>query len=285
MKLRLPQHGRDHRPGGSDPITGVLAFNRDNEGGWLYAQTNDSFDLDLLPDPLAVGGTWGMVLEDGSDAGMLLGSTGQVLIKGRDGGVALESNGGGISRSSDGGGINDDTGGGGYQLRTAQGTIELDSHTGAAHGNLITIDAGDNEVDVLGDTVNIDNMVFVDRAADSVEVKGDGGGVVLRSGAGGVFPLPGIAARSVGMYAGDASNLGVVALGAYDSAGHYSVVSAAEATYVSPPGSGLTFKGVTVQITTGQTFSVVDHAGYELFRCDESGNLHGLTGKALVFDL
>lgn len=59
-------------------------FDTDNEGGWGYLQFNDCFDLDLLPDPLAVGGTWGAAFEDDSGCGFVIGSTTTLLLKSRD---------------------------------------------------------------------------------------------------------------------------------------------------------------------------------------------------------
>lgn len=45
MRGSYLQHGRRHGPAGSDPITDFLAFNTDNEGGWLYVVANDSTDI------------------------------------------------------------------------------------------------------------------------------------------------------------------------------------------------------------------------------------------------
>jgi hypothetical protein len=49
----------------------------------------------------------------------------------------------------------------------------------------------------------------------------------------------------------------------------------------------LTLEGnsVDINIGAGSTFTVNDHLGNPIFRVDEDGDLHGLTGKALVFDL
>jgi hypothetical protein len=40
-----------------------------------------------------------------------------------------------------------------------------------------------------------------------------------------------------------------------------------------------------LQIPAGGTFNVTNHLGSPIFRVDENGDLHGKTGKALVFDL
>jgi len=42
---------------------------------------------------------------------------------------------------------------------------------------------------------------------------------------------------------------------------------------------------ITIQLHTGCTLTVTNHSGTPLFRVDEDGDLHGLTGKALTFDL
>ena len=75
-------------PGG----VGFWRFDYNNQGGWGYLQFNDSFDLDLLPDPLSVGGSWGAAIEDASGAGLLIGSTTGVLVKGQNvAGISTES--------------------------------------------------------------------------------------------------------------------------------------------------------------------------------------------------
>lgn len=42
---------------------------------------------------------------------------------------------------------------------------------------------------------------------------------------------------------------------------------------------------VTIQLANGSNLEVQDHSGNPIFRVDEDGDLHGLTGKSLVFDL
>ncbi len=42
---------------------------------------------------------------------------------------------------------------------------------------------------------------------------------------------------------------------------------------------------VQIGLANGQPLTVFDHLGNPIFRVDEDGDLHGLTGKALVFDL
>lgn len=42
---------------------------------------------------------------------------------------------------------------------------------------------------------------------------------------------------------------------------------------------------MNAQIQAGQTFTVLDSGGSPIFRVDEDGDLHGLTGKSLTFDL
>jgi hypothetical protein len=42
---------------------------------------------------------------------------------------------------------------------------------------------------------------------------------------------------------------------------------------------------VLVVLDNGQPMTVLDHLGNEIFRVDEDGDLHGLTGKTLTFDL
>lgn len=58
---------------------------------------------------------------------------------------------------------------------------------------------------------------------------------------------------------------------------------------VGPPGVGACpsdFTGQhTIQLRTGETVLVLDNSGNPIFRVDEDGDLHGLTGKALTFDL
>lgn len=68
---------------------GDWRFNFDNEGGWGYLQFNDCFDLDELPDPLAVGGSWGAAIEDDSGCGLLIGSTAGMLLKTRESDLQL----------------------------------------------------------------------------------------------------------------------------------------------------------------------------------------------------
>ena len=41
MRLRLPIHGRDHRPGGGDPITWFISYVWRNVGKWLDIETTD----------------------------------------------------------------------------------------------------------------------------------------------------------------------------------------------------------------------------------------------------
>lgn len=43
--------------------------------------------------------------------------------------------------------------------------------------------------------------------------------------------------------------------------------------------------GVTVVLEAGDALTVKDHLGNPIFRVDEDGDLHGLTGKSLTFDL
>lgn len=88
-------HGRQHRSTGSDPIWPgePWIFNFDNEGGWGYVQTNANFDLDLLPDPVAEGGLWGLVFEDDSGRGILIGSVTYLKLKSRTRELEIESQG------------------------------------------------------------------------------------------------------------------------------------------------------------------------------------------------
>lgn len=41
----------------------------------------------------------------------------------------------------------------------------------------------------------------------------------------------------------------------------------------------------TFKLDSGQTLTVLNASGNPIFRVDEDGDLHGLTGKALTFDL
>ncbi len=43
--------------------------------------------------------------------------------------------------------------------------------------------------------------------------------------------------------------------------------------------------GANIRLGVGVSFQVEDHNGQALFRVDEDGDLHGLTGKSLTFDL
>jgi hypothetical protein len=91
MKQTLKLHGRTHGPYGSDPIPTLgWQFNVDNEGGSGYVQFNEGVDLDFKPDPLAQGGTWGAAFEDASGDGILIGSTGEILLL-SDGTFAINS--------------------------------------------------------------------------------------------------------------------------------------------------------------------------------------------------
>lgn len=42
---------------------------------------------------------------------------------------------------------------------------------------------------------------------------------------------------------------------------------------------------LTIPLTAGASLTVLDSTGAPIFRVDEDGDLHGLTGKALTFDL
>ena len=86
-------HGRDHRPGGADPIPNFgWQFDVFNIGGWGYVQTDECLDVDTTPDPMAIGGMWGLVFADNSGCGAAFGSdTGDVLIKSRTGQTQIQS--------------------------------------------------------------------------------------------------------------------------------------------------------------------------------------------------
>jgi hypothetical protein len=103
-------HGRDHAPGGADPIPGLgggggIQFDTDNQGGFLYVQTND---IDTA----------------GSGVGLCL----------------FDDSGGGIQvQASGGGSVEVRTTGGGDTIIRSTGTVRVqDENTGAGAGVLIS---------------------------------------------------------------------------------------------------------------------------------------------------
>ncbi len=113
MRFKLPMHGRTHRPGGSDPITGFIAYLTHNIGSWLRIETT-SFDP----------------------------TTGS--------GLRLEtSNAFPIDVETDGGSVNVQTNGGALNLKTdgaVSGAIDIEAGAGSVTigGDQTTIDATNN---------------------------------------------------------------------------------------------------------------------------------------------
>lgn len=63
-------------------------------------------------------------------------------------------------------------------------------------------------------------------------------------------------------------------------------ISLTGATSISTRDVAITTRVATWKLANaGNTFTVLDHSGNPIFRVDESGDLHGKTGKALTFDL
>ena len=127
MRLRLPLHGRQHRARGADPIWpgDPWMFNYDNQGGYGYVQFNDTLDIDLFPDPLAVGGDWGGVIVDDSGDGLLLGSNGGVtFIKSRGSDLTLLADIGNLN-------VNVNAGTATVNLLTSGDTFVVNDHLGS----------------------------------------------------------------------------------------------------------------------------------------------------------
>lgn len=58
-------HGRDHGANGSDPVPGIILFNKDNQGGYLYVTSNDAFTY------AATASDFGIVFDDQTGQGIL----------------------------------------------------------------------------------------------------------------------------------------------------------------------------------------------------------------------
>lgn len=70
-----------------------------------------------------------------------------------------------------------------------------------------------------------------------------------------------------------------------DGSGKTSLVVKADASPVSGFAVFYTANGYAVKLASAGDFEIQDSTGQPIFRVDQDGDLHGLTGKALTFDL
>ncbi len=83
--------------------------------------------------------------------------------------------------------------------------------------------------------------------------------------------------------------------GRFDASSFFRIFTGDDCAFYSTNGPADHFAGsvghsispteYTVQLVAGTTLTVRNHLGNPIFRVDEDGDLHGLTGKSLVFDL
>lgn len=64
-----------------------------------------------------------------------------------------------------------------------------------------------------------------------------------------------------------------------------STLAAADIMGLYLAGLASTAPSIGIQLSAGESFTVLDSSGNPIFRVDEDGDLHGKTGKALTFDL
>lgn len=89
FSLRLSANGSGER---------AIRFDNDNQGGGLYVQTNDAFNVAGTADPWSLGGSWGYALEDDSGQGAAVVSTALMLLGSFDQVTLIASSGGAQSR-------------------------------------------------------------------------------------------------------------------------------------------------------------------------------------------
>lgn len=96
-----------------------------------------------------------------------------------------------------------------------------------------------------------------------------------------------VTSNAVGILAGGSSQQGVVEIATFDVGLHKNYVWWGSVLFPNPPGSGLTFHGITAQIThSTQTFTVVDSGGFPILRVDHGGSVHvRAANPTLVADL
>lgn len=139
-------HGRRHSPGGSDPISGFIAFDTENVGGWLDITANDQ-DSDTYGIQLVDASAGGIVIksDDGAGAG------GPVLVFSANNDVNV--------KTDNSGDINIET--------LESGDINLYTNG----GNNITIDARDSGYIYVGTTETTE--VDVGHTNCTVEIGAD----------------------------------------------------------------------------------------------------------------
>lgn len=163
----IRKHGRDHRPGGQDPIGGgAIAYDLENVGGWLeITTTSHGGDANIgifLNDTEATGG--GIIIATAGNPGISLNSTNGAISLNDYGthGILLGENGAGSIT------IVDNAGGGGISIQELsdaglnienQGTATLAiTQSGGNDPLALVSNAGISSTDTSGDGIQIQEM-------------------------------------------------------------------------------------------------------------------------------
>lgn len=243
-------HGRRHSPGGTDPVTGFIGFNIDNIGGWLHIETND-----VDGDALAI-----KFVSNGGDTYWYPSGLGQD----QNGEWWLYGDGGSSIGVYSGGGIDIVTG---SEAKLAMLT-NVDLYAGVLGATLVT---PNRYVRVAAGEADASGVVLIDGRNDDGDTASVwvGKGLTATTGMN-HYTLEGI-------------------LNWLDAAGMKFVVLGPDSLPALEIASDYTVdwhvNRMTIKLENTANLEVQDSGGNPIFRVDQDGDLHGLTGKALTFDL
>lgn len=99
--------------------------------------------------------------------------------------------------------------------------------------------------------------------------------------------MPTASTNVIELLAGDHTTRGAVIIGAFDNTGLSRLASTTVGViaFLNPGESGLTFRGSTHVVDTGQAFVVTNWTGYPIFEARVDGSVHIKTGTSIVADL
>lgn len=240
-------HGRDHYPGGADPIRAIY-YDYYNGQGDPPLNINLPGFLDVTTDSYTTfvnNGDDGISMFDNGTGGINLAANEQIGIT--------------------------NTGGSSFGILIHQ--------IGGSVGTEITDDSSD------GLYLNSSNVMQLLAFGVMTIQDTDGGMRIISTYSPNDFnaQLGSIHSFAIQILAGDSGNIGLSTIAGFDVGGNVGAVRAGQSTFAG--GSGLTFKGAHVIIGSGQTFSVVDQGGFRIFEVRNNGSVHIKTATAIIADL
>ena len=243
------QHGRNHRPGGSDPIPGIggLQFNEgtygpENLGDWLHVETTGD-DGDFA----------GSVFQQSTATDFTTRSTLKLVAAGT--GDSDEMTGLTIDSST----TSDTPQAYGEQI---QSTVTGD--TGDVHASLMQASCvGDDGVSVGLEVEATTQVTTPDNLSPATGLKAN----AITDGDG-----EAIGARITATTSGDADSV---------AAELEAIASGSGSPYAIRSTGGT----VRIQLRVGEAFEIFDHLANPIFRVEEDGDVHILTGTTIIADL